>query len=405
VTARRKAVRFLMSRVVLNTILDCVFRPNAAYELVPFDRLTQDQQALLRELTNDPKFYGILLPRTPGACGIKSVCRDTAALLNTLLQPGMLPRDIQQSLGDRANEVVAKLVLDCVLEMEQAGRFVCGPEAYPLICASHPDPEPQGVVASLSRSALEYGQALEIDDVSRLAARLYFYNRIPLTPYWTRRLSSEDAVLDFLGISASSNLEHILKNWMPIERRASSTGWLQWRSRRHRSAPPERQHGYKLYVSPQPDALPDAFRAVAELLDGSSVYSFKVGCDPIGLLRPDKLVLYFWDFEPLEQVARELAVRLSGCAAHGTPFTAAIDDTGLLSWGIDPLPEKGAPSWQGPESWRTWITNRLASFLVLAGNAPRGPLQPWRFALERLRLENVDTVAWAPTQDFGVAAD
>jgi hypothetical protein len=141
---------------------------------------------------------------------------------------------------------------------------------------------------------------------------------------------------------------------------------------------------------------------VAEVLPDSSAHFFKVGRSATGLLRPDKLVVYFRDFEPLEQAARELAIRLSGCAAHGVPFTASLGDDGLLSWGVDPLPEKGALSWRGPESWRLWVTNRLASALVSARKNITGTLQPWQFALERLRLENVDTITWAPRDGFGL---
>jgi hypothetical protein len=390
-----------MSGVALNPILEHVFRSNAAYELAPFDRLPLDQQALLKDLTNDPDFYGVLLPRTSGACGIKSVCRDTALLVHTLLQPGPLPSYVQHSLGERANQAVAEMVLDGILEIEHDGRFVSGPEAYPLIYAKYVAVEPQGLLPRLSLAALEYAQALAIDDVVRLSARLYFYNRIPLTACWTRRLPSEDAVSEFLEISGSTNLKSIQKNWNRVERPVSYNGWFQWQSRRNRPAEHVRRHGYKLYVSPQPDALPAAFRAVVEILNDSAAHSFKVGRNAIDLLRPDKLVLYFWDFDPLAQTARDIALALSGFAVHGVPFTSAIGGDGLLSWGIDPLPERGTLSWQGPESWRLWITNRLATAIVSARKKHSCPLEPWQFALERLRLENIDTDTWAPTQGFG----
>jgi hypothetical protein len=394
-----------MDRVLLNPILEGVFRSSPAYELKAFGRLTSDQQEFLKDLTNDPNFYGVLLPRTPATHSIKSVCRETALLVYTMVQPGPLPRYVYDSLADSPNQAVAELVLDGVLELEHNGRFVSGAEAYPLIYAVRPEPEPQGLLSRLSRAALEYAQALEIDDVNRLSSRLYFYNRIPLTPHWACRLSSAEKVSDFLGISGSANRKCLERNWVQLDHRAPYNGWFQWQSRCNRPSDREHRHGYKLYVGTRPDALPAIFGTVIELLDNSAAYSFKVGCDSIGLLRPDKLVIYFWDFDSLERAARELSLRLSGCAAHGVPFTAAIGDDGLLSWGVDPVPDKGALSWQGPESWRLWVTNRLAAALVLARNAPRDTLQPWQFALERLRLENVDTVTWAPTQGFGLPTD
>jgi hypothetical protein len=390
-----------MSGVVLNPILEHVFRANPAYELAPFDRLPLDQQTLLKDLTKDPDFFGVLLPRTTGGRTIKSVGRDTALLVHAMGQPGPLPTYVKNSLSDHSNQAVAGLVLDGVLEMEHNGRFVSGSEAYPLICTSHPVPEPRGPLSRLSQAALEYAQALGIDDAGRLSTRLYCYNRIPLTPRWSRRLPSPVAVSEFLGISGSTVAQSISRNWVPVERAAPNNTWFQWQSLHNHLAEDPRRPGYKLYVSPQPEALPDAFRAVVEILNDSGAHSFKVGNNSIGVLRPDKLVLYFSEFNSLEQTAHDIALALSGCAVHGVPFTAAIDDNGLLSWGIDPSPGVGALWWQASESWRLWVTNHLAVALISARNSSNSTLQPWQFALERLRLENVDTDTWAPTKNFG----
>ena len=382
-----------MSDVALNPILDRVFRSNPAYELLPFGRLPPDQQELLSNLTKDPDFYGVLRPRAIGVGSVKSVCRDTALLVHTLLQPGPLPHYLRQTSDEHSNQAIAELVLDGVLEIGHEGRFVSGPDAYGIVYASHAPRECKGLLPRLSQAALEYGQALVIDDTVRLSERLYFYNRIPLTPHWTRRLPSADAVAEFLGLSDPTVRERLRKKWSSVEPFAPHRGWFQWRSR---FANQDGGYGYKLYISPRPDAMPDVFRAVVETLDESAADHFKVGCDPVGLLRPDKLIVYFGDFEPLRRVAHDLTLRLSGCPAQGVPFTAAIGDDGLLSWGVDPLPEKGALAWQGPESWRLWVTNRLAAALVAARNNLPGTLQPWQFALERLRLENVDTATWTP---------
>jgi len=160
--------------------------------------------------------------------------------------------------------------------------------------------------------------------------------------------------------------------------------------------------GYKLYVSPQPEFVRDAFHVVVEVLTESPAHHFKVGNDAAGLLRPDKIVAYFWDFEALQEAAKQIAGRLVGCRAQGVPFTAGIrEDDALLSWGIDPRPEKGALAWQERESWRLWVTNRLATALLAARRVQTGGLEPWRFALERLRLEDVDTETWTPLTSFG----
>jgi hypothetical protein len=140
-----------------------------------------------------------------------------------------------------------------------------------------------------------------------------------------------------------------------------------------------------------------------EVLTDSRAHHFKVGCDAPGLLRPDKMVAYFSSFESLQDAARRIGAALAGCETQGVPFTAALQADGLLSWGIDPAPDKVTLSWQEHPSWRLWVTNRLAVALVAARGARNSGLEPWRFALERLRLENVDTDTWTPTESFGRA--
>jgi hypothetical protein len=93
-----------------------------------------------------------------------------------------------------------------------------------------------------------------------------------------------------------------------------------------------------------------------------------------------------------------LAEALTGFPAHGVPFTAAIDASGLVSWGVDPPRSEAIVAWQERESWRLWVTNRLAAALVSARNARSDGVEPWQFAIERLRLAGVDPDSWTPTE-------
>jgi hypothetical protein len=131
------------------------------------------------------------------------------------------------------------------------------------------------------------------------------------------------------------------------------------------------------------------------------------GADAAGLLRPDKLVAYFPDFDSLAGAAGVLADRLAGIPPHGVPFTAEIGGDGLLSWGVDPPRREGGKA-RGEESWRLWLTHRLARALLAVRHmnaAQGGPgghdgqaggPEPWQLALERLRLEGVSTETWTP---------
>ena len=66
--------------------------------------------------------------------------------------------------------------------------------------------------------------------------------------------------------------------------------------------------------------------------------------------------------------------------------------------GADPPRAAQTPLPQMQESWRLWITNRLARALLAARASPAAEIEPWQFALDRVRLEGVDTETWAPSQ-------
>jgi hypothetical protein len=147
---------------------------------------------------------------------------------------------------------------------------------------------------------------------------------------------------------------------------------------------------YKLYVSPALDGMPEASAAVAGSLTTSpGARGFKVARDLVGLCRPDKIVAYFDRMDDLRHGASRIVEELAGTPAHGVPFTAAITLDGLVSWGVDPPSNRVART-----SWRAWVVERLAEYLRAAGQDE--DVEPWRFALERLRLAGVDTDSWVP---------
>jgi hypothetical protein len=153
---------------------------------------------------------------------------------------------------------------------------------------------------------------------------------------------------------------------------------------------------FKLYVSPHSECVKDAFGEVLAALTVVGTPTFKVGRDVYGLLRPDKIVAYFEEFDHLQDASFELHRRVGGCAVHGVPFTAELAGDGLLSWGIDPPHNQQTPIWIDRESWRLWVTNRLATALLAAKEKRSSLIEPWEFAVERLRLDGVETNSWTP---------
>ncbi len=421
---------------------EATFRANQNYELVLFDRLPPAQQEMLADLQKQPNFYGILRPVESSGLSIKSVSHDTALLYLTLREPARLPAYARIMGGENYEAVVAKLVLDQILEIEESGEFVSGARAYDLLYGEGIEAEARNRIGQLSISALRYGQALAVSDILELSMRLYNYHRLPVSSRWQQKFPTPEKVAELLGVDARGRNQHLLAEyWRPVTRPGSSAGapdgtgepetateiaasteaavpvraatpgadessvgWLAWSARHGRVALERDGSIFKLYISPLPDFIQKAFDVTLKTLAHTRAFHFKVGADLDGMLRPDKMVAYFPSLEDLQAAAKLLAEKLEGCPAHGVPFTAEIAGDGLLSWGVDPPDSEQLLSWQPQESWRLWLTNRLANALVGAKNGSRtngaGRLEPWQYALRRLRVEGVDTELWAPARQL-----
>lgn len=356
-------------------------------ELRQLGELTPEQREPFRDLQRDRDFHGLLVPRPPLSVNLKSATRQTAELFNALSAPSKLDGAFLDD-ADYASDIV-DLVLDGVLEIEEGQEFVSGAGAYPIVCGPVTASDSDDAAARLSRDALLYAQDLQTADAQSLTTALYLYNRIPLSPFWRTRFADRDAILDYLGAAA-------LRDWQNTTP-SHASGWISWRSRDTVPPDPDRVT-YKLYVSPRPERLRDAFAIVVRVLSLFPGTQFKLGDSAAGLLRPDKLVTYFTSREQLEHAAAELRRELAGCDAHGVPFTAGLDETGLLSWGIDPPDSDRALQWLGRESWRYWVVVRLGAALSIA-KVTRGTaaIEPWRFAMERARRQGIDVETWTPS--------
>lgn len=374
------------------------FRANPAYELVLFDRLPAEQQQFLGKLRQDPDLYGVLRPVAGSGLVAKSVDQDTALLFLTLREPGRLPAYVRARFGADSGRAVAELVLDGILEIEAGGQFRSGAQALSLVMGSSPAPGAGGQIAQLSRDALRYAQALAVPDASFLALRLYCYNGMPLTPRWQRQWPTPAAVEEYLAIDQRGrNRARLDRSWSRVPPSPASDGWMEWRARREGRGVRSGEATYKLYLSPACDSVREAFDALVGASAQLPALAFKVGKGAAGLLRPDKIVLYFDDRQALAEGAERLRAALGGCPAQGVPFTAESGSDGLLSWGMDP--PLGAQDPVGGEggSWRLWLVQRLARWLVAGQTSPAAEVEPWQFALQRLRLEGVDPETWTPS--------
>lgn len=136
------------------------------------------------------------------------------------------------------------------------------------------------------------------------------------------------------------------------------------------------------------------------------VIAFKFGIDIHGLFRPDKFVIYVTNVDSVYQFADVSATMFSDISAQGVPFTATLSEDGLLSWGADPALTEHLVGVHSRTSWRLWVVNRLAVGLIAAQEAfPTDSEQRCKVALERIRLERVDTHSWNPSSDFVALGD
>jgi hypothetical protein len=373
------------------------FRANPAYDLVLLDRLAPAERELLADAEGEGDLYGVLRPRPGSSLEPRTASSETALLFMTLAEPGPLPAYVVARLGDELDRTIARLVLDGVLELEHEGEYVCGARAADLLLGVR-SAGGRGRIAELSVAALRYGQALGDLPEPLLAARLYLYGRRPVSAALRSRVADGAALDAYLGLAPGGSARAALEaGWQESPPSAEERAyWRHWRPRRTRGASEPGGVSYKLYVSPATDALETAIGAIASSLAGArGVAAFKVGSDLHGICRPDKLVVYFGRLEDLQEGAALLRDRLDGCPAHGVPFTAAVTQDGLLSWGADP-PVRSSSNGAESGSWRMWVTERLAEYLTLARKTRGSGLEPWQFALERLRLAGIDTDTWIP---------
>jgi len=358
-------------------------RSNPRFRLVPFDRLPGTEIERFKSLSEDPDFFGILAPPGDSVLPVKSVSRDAALLFLQLREPACLPHLLQGLFGAGAGDRVRQLILDGVFEIELDGQFVSGAAALAQL-GDRESNVPTSTVTRLSEDAIAYAAALELLSVQEVATRLYLFNAVPSTPALQRRFADDDRLCAYLFESGS--VAHRLRSRWRMETLGES--WLAWG--RMSAA---REPGYKLYVSPTLEHLPRIFEAAVDTFGKVGCTYFKMGRGAFGVLRPDKLVAYFRGLDTLLEAAGLIQIACAGAVAQGVPFTAPIDAQGLMSWGMDPPRFEQVFAWQQVQSWRQWLTGRIASYTLAAREAGT---DVHSFVRNRIQLDGVDPSTWNP---------
>jgi hypothetical protein len=364
-------------------------RASRAFVLLGFDELDADRHDRYTALRADPDLFGILEPvdsRLPA----KSVSKEAALLLLSLRSARRVPALLASIFGDDPGPLYG-LLADGVLEVEHEGTFVSGRDALRLLEKRDPVGPPTTFTSKLSSAAIESAATYAGLDAAALARKVYAYGRLPCTPSIRRRFATDVDLLSFLAPDPEV-ADLLASGWM-----AKADGESPWLSFDRLRAPT--RLGYKLYVSAQLDALPRVFAMAVRALARTRCDHFKIGRGGEGLCRPDKMVAYFTSLDPLRECASLiegdlLASDVAPSSVHGVPFTAGIDGSGFLAWGMDP-PKLGHFADEAT-SWREWIASRVAVALLSAKGAAGG-VDATAFVLERLQLDGIDTGTWAPT--------
>jgi hypothetical protein len=360
------------------------------YELVPY---AHDCRAPTGSPDDCPA-HAELRPRGARRLSSLLVSGRTADLVRSLERPRPVADIVDGHVSPRDELALVRLVVDGILAVDVGGRALTGPAAFRHLLEDAGRAPSAGRVAALTRRALEYGAALLPARDALLADRLYRYNTVPASGRWVRRAGTLRTGDSWLGLDAI-RVRRSPNSAMWTRGSPERDGpWVHWTraddGERHRGTPM-----YKLYVSPVADELPETLRVTAERVLRSSAVAMKVGRGLYGILRPDKLVVYFGRREAMLEVAGSLARELSGARAQGVPFSAPLsagDD--LLSWGIDlPAVQSGLRS----ESWRRYVVDRLARAMVVSHDAAgAAAITPVEFALARLALDGIDPGSFAP---------
>jgi hypothetical protein len=360
-------------------------RSNPRFRLLPFDECDERERRSFGHLAEDANFYGLLVPPTNSAAPIKSVSRDAALLFLSLREPACAPHLLTSLFPTATEDRVRELVLDGVCEIEHGGVFVSGSAALSVLGDDIRD-GPVSRVARLAAEGIGYIAALEGLSASEAAVRLYMYNRLPCTALLQKKFADDDAIIRYLAgdTGIAKTLE---KHWV---REVSQDAWLVWRR-----AKPSSSLSFKLFISPSLDGLPAAFQVAVDALLRVKCCHFKVGRTAFGLLRPDKFVAYFASLEQVKEAAELIRASTAGISAQGVPFTGAIDSEGLVSWGMDPPRFAQVMGCQEHQSWRQWVTERVAVYTLAAKESQAENILD--FVLQRIRLDGVDPGTWSPS--------
>ncbi len=376
------------------------FRTGRLYRLKERAMLSRQEKQWLGSLADSDEVYGLFVPDVPlPHLTAKIAFLDSALLFFHFQQAERLPQSFLTRPGAELQKLMAHLVLDQILEVAWQKDFVSGSQAVPAVynAQQFPGEAPANYLSGLSLQAISYAFLLNRKDVQSLAHWLYTCHTLPPDALADRSLASEKDMYHYLFPQQSHDPAVLLRQWqfVPPQERFR---WFSW-TRPHTFHPAE-QPTFKLYLSPQPHRLSALLARLLPVVSGSAAFCVKAGASAAGILRPDKLVVYFSSAEGMRQMVPHLLPLLQGEPVHGVPFTAQLDGDGLLSWGADP-PAGHEPADADGGSWRTTVAGQLALAVLAARAQGKQLAEALPFVAAKMDAAGINFRTWAPAGHAG----
>jgi hypothetical protein len=367
------------------------------YSLSEWNTLSQIQKELLSGLNDETAIYGIFEPAADSsALTVKVAYREVAMLFLHFQHFNLLPHYFIISATQHSYQILTRLILDEIIQVEWKGIYVSGAAALPAIYGQQFLEEGYipNYLSDLSLKAIYYAWTLEETDLRSIAGRLYTYNTIPWDASMKNAFENTQDVYTFLfSKMGKSSREKMQQQWYTVPGNEKG-GWLSWRKNsRENVLNASSEQTYKLFISPLIHDVPEVFRHFVSSISDSEAFSFKAGGSLQGLLRPDKIVAYFYSQEALFKTAGLLQEKLEGFQPHGVPFSAQLDQKGILSHGTDPPEADVLLSTEGG-SWRSFITDQLALAILQAKKSLLNWPQTMSLIRARLLTAGIDSYCW-----------
>lgn len=373
------------------------YRTGQHYVLVEWSNVSFEQKDRLSRLPEETQVYGSFLSLPGSALPERVAWRETAILFLHLQNHDHLPHYLALEPERDVLNMLANLLHDHVLEIWNGDRFITGIEAWMAFHRNdniHKSP-PSGFLTELSWKAVTGAFLLPGVSAAALSKQLYSFNTLPIGDADRSRFPDKSTIREFQYPSTDPGHPLSIMNDWKLNDPNGESGWLGWRKTTHEySQLANRTPTFKLYISPMPEALPAVIRLVVPILDRNRAHSFKTGATLNGLMRPDKMVVYFLNLSDLFVAAREMITLLKGVPEHGVPFTSQLDERGLLSWGVDP-PRMEVISELDGGSWRSRLCDLLGN--IIHQWQTEGPVESERipYLWSRLHDAGIRPEDWA----------